>query len=136
MQTYSKPLPKRTKANAEFFDGLARGELMAQVDQQTGELHFPPALYYPQRLGEKPSWSKLSGRGRIWSWIIMHQKYFEGFANELPYNVIMVELDEGVTMMSTLVDGNAALEVNAPVEVVFDTVADGVTLPKFKRVKG
>jgi uncharacterized OB-fold protein len=131
-EAYRKPLPRRTRINAPFFEGLERGELLLQEDPTTGALHFPPALYYPQRLGTEPKWRKASGKGRIWSFVVMHQRYIDAFAQDLPYNVIFVELDEGVFMMSTLVDGNDALAIDAPVEVVFDRVADGVVLPKFK----
>ena len=50
-----------------------------------------------------------------------------------PYNVAVVELDEGPRLHTNVVDcPNEALHVGMPVEVVFVKVDDEVTLPKFR----
>ncbi|MCY1174519.1 hypothetical protein D9M73_147250 [compost metagenome] len=65
----------------------------------------------------------------------MHQKYFAGFADEVPYPVIEVELEDGVKLISNIVElGDRALAVGLPVEVVFEAVTDTVTLPLFRLV--
>lgn len=56
------------------------------------------------------------------------------FADLVPYSPVVVELEEGVRMLSWLTDVEEAdLQLDLPVEVVFDDVTPDVTLPKFKR---
>jgi len=52
---------------------------------------------------------------------------------DVPYNVVLVDMEEGVRLMSTVVDcPPEQLEVGMQVEVVFDDVAEEITLPKFR----
>ena len=63
----------------------------------------------------------------------MHQLYDPAFADEVPYNISIVELDEGVRMMSNIVGcPNADLQIGMPLEVTFERVSDEVALPKFR----
>jgi len=63
----------------------------------------------------------------------MHQVYHPGFAAEVPYAVVVIELEEGARLVSNLVDCPPAdIRAGMPVEVVFDDVTPDVTLPKFR----
>jgi uncharacterized OB-fold protein len=135
--SYTKPLPHRTKVNAPYWDALKAHELRLPKCNACGHIWHPPAsAICPNCLAEGDyEWAKLSGRGKIWSYLVMHQRYFAGFAPELPYNIIYVELEErpGLRMISNLVDyGEEHLRCDQPVEVVFDDVSPEWTLPKFR----
>jgi uncharacterized OB-fold protein len=68
----------------------------------------------------------------VWSFCVFHKVYFEGFAAEAPYAVVLVELDEGVRVYSNLIDMPLeAIRIGMRVHAVFDRVTDAVTLPKF-----
>jgi hypothetical protein len=63
----------------------------------------------------------------------MHQVYHPGFASEVPYAVVVIELEEGARLVSNLVDCHPGeIRAGMPVEVVFDDVTPEVTLPKFR----
>ena len=52
----------------------------------------------------------------------------------VPYSPVVVEMEEGVRLVSWLTDVEAdELTLDLPVEVVFDAVTPEVTMPKFKR---
>ena len=56
------------------------------------------------------------------------------FADKIPYSPVIVELEEGVRMVSWLVDVQPdELKLGIAVEVVFDDVTAEVSLPKFRR---
>jgi uncharacterized OB-fold protein len=56
---------------------------------------------------------------------------------EIPYNAVVVEMEEGVRLVSWVVDVKPEeMQLDMPVEVVFDDVTPEVTLPKFRRVPG
>jgi uncharacterized OB-fold protein len=71
--------------------------------------------------------------GTVSSWCRFHQVYFEGFGEDVPYTVIVVELEEGPRLFSNLVEApEGEIEIGLPVEVMFDDVTPEVTLVKFK----
>ena len=78
-------------------------------------------------------WARVSGRGKVNSWVVFHQLYYEGFKGETPYSVVQVELEEGPRLMSNLVGVKSEeIHMGMAVEVVFDDVTEEVTLPKFR----
>jgi uncharacterized OB-fold protein len=65
----------------------------------------------------------------------MHQKYFKAFEEELPYNIIQVELDEGPVLISNLVGvKNHEIFRNARVSVLFEEATDEIKIPKFQLI--
>jgi hypothetical protein len=83
--------------------------------------------------------SEVTGRGKVYSWSVMHSGGNPGFEDKLPYAVLVVELDEqpGLITIGNLVDGTAAdLAVGTPVEVCFEQVAEDVTLPQWRLAGG
>ena len=64
----------------------------------------------------------------------MHRVYHPAFADEVPYNVTVVELEEGPRVNTNLVDiDDEAIEVGLAVEIAFTEVDDGAYLPLFRR---
>ncbi|MGD0118004.1 MAG: OB-fold domain-containing protein [Candidatus Binatus sp.] len=73
-----------------------------------------------------------AGRGRVHSWTITHQPLLRDFPEPVPYAIIIVEMDEGVRIVSGLRGLELrALELELPVEVVFETVGEGTRVPFF-----
>ena len=78
-------------------------------------------------------WAQASGRGTLYTFGLMHQIYHPAFVADAPYNVAVVELDEGVRLTTNIVGcPNDQLRVGMPVEVVFESVSEGAALPKFR----
>lgn len=137
----SKPIPIPDEASAPFFEGARRHELMLLRCRDCGTFMWPGAPFattvrsrcincYSGSL----EWTATSGRGAIYSFAIMHQVYDPAFAEEVPYNVTIVDLEEGVRMTSNIVDcPNDELEVGTPVEVVFEDVDEQISIPRFRR---
>ncbi len=129
---YSKPLPVLTKLNAPFWEGTKRGELRLQRCLACGHVWFPPSTHCARCLATTYEWITVSGRGKVWSWIVMHQRYFKAFDADLPYIVAMIELAEGPMLMSTLVGiSKAEIHCDLPVRVVFEDATDDMAVPKF-----
>jgi uncharacterized OB-fold protein len=63
----------------------------------------------------------------------MHQLYDEAFAAEIPYNIAVVETEEGVRLTSQVVDcPDERLEIGMALDVTFERMSDEVALPKFR----
>ena len=80
-------------------------------------------------------WVATSGRGKIYTFIIMHQLYNPAFQKDIPYNVSIIELDEGPMIMSNITNSeNEDIKIGKNVEVVFNKVNSDVTTHSFKLV--
>jgi hypothetical protein len=78
-------------------------------------------------------WAPASGRATLYSFALMHQVYDEAFAAEVPYNIAVVETEEGVRLTSQVVDcANEELKIGMALEVTFERVSDEVAIPRFR----
>jgi uncharacterized OB-fold protein len=81
-------------------------------------------------------WDEASGKGVIYSYTIIHQNKSPEFVNDTPYNVAIVQLQEGPRMLSDIVEIDPGeLRVDLPVTVVFERVTDMITLPRFRPLR-
>ena len=132
-EPYAKPLPRPNRLSQPFWDGAKRHELMLQTCSACGHVRFPPSARCSRCLSAAYAWSQASGRGKVWSWIVMWQRYFAAFERDIPYNVAYVELEEGPRLMTNLVGvENEAIYCEMPVEVVFEDATPEISLPKFR----
>jgi uncharacterized OB-fold protein len=130
---YQKPLPAITSLNQPYWDALKRRELRMQKCDGCGRIWYPPSPLCPGCWSRKFTWTQLSGRGKINTWVIFHQAYFHSYEQDIPYNVVEVELDEGPRILTNLIGlPNGDIRAGLPVEIVFDDVTDEITLAKFK----
>ena len=79
-------------------------------------------------------WARSSGKGTVFSWTTAMQPMMPQFADKIPYSPVIVELQEGVRMVTWLTDVKPdELKLGMPVELVFDDVTPTVALPMFRR---
>lgn len=128
------PLPLIDEHNKGFWEGCQRRELLVQRCRDCGSLRFPPRPMCPSCNSFEADWAPMSGKGKVLTWAICYPPVMPAFADKVPYNIAIVELDEGVRVVTNLVDcAPDQIEAGMPVSVVFEDVADDVTLAKFKR---
>ncbi len=122
---------------SEFFAAARAGRLMVQKCDSCGTLRFPAFELCSKCNSTKSSWVAVSGRGEIFSYNIMHQVYHPAFATEVPYAVVVVELEEGCKFVSNLLGVKPhEIQCGMPVEVVFEKVTPEISLPKFRLRSG
>ena len=133
MFVIEKPLPAVTEDGAPYWEACRHGELRAQRCTACGHLRWPPSVLCPRCLAEGGDWTALSGRGTVYSFIVVHRPQHPAFFEDAPYNVAIVEVEEGIRLHANVVEcGPDELRVGLPVEVVFERVNDEITLPKFR----
>ena len=103
------------------------------MNADCAEVRFPPRPMCPACNSMRDEWVPMRGTGTIYSWIVVHPPVLPAFADRVPYNAVVVQLDEGPFMVSNLVDiDNDAIEVGLPVEVTYVDLDDDLTLPQFR----
>jgi uncharacterized OB-fold protein len=136
MNEYTKPLPEIGEENRVFWESAKKNELRMQKCTDCGHIRYPINSVCTSCLSDGFTWEKLSGRGTVFNKIIFHQVYHKGFAQDAPYNVVMIQLAEGPRMFSNVVGiKNEEINIGMAVEVVFDHVTDDIAIPKFQPLK-
>jgi uncharacterized OB-fold protein len=114
--------------NAEiqaFFDAAREGRLLLKHCLACGELHYYPRAVCPFCASERIEWVAAKGGGKIYSYSVMRRV-------EQPYALAYVTLDEGVTMLTNLVDCDFdRLRIGDAVRLVFKPAAGGQMIPMF-----
>ncbi len=133
MAEWKKPLPTMSGETRPFWDGCRRGELLIQKCIGCGEYQFYPRGICANCWSTDIEWVKTSGKGKIWAFTVTYQNRTPGFAEEVPYVVALVELEEGVKMFTNVI-GCDPKEVRAdmPVEVTFVHATDQISIPYFR----
>lgn len=126
-------LPTISEANRPFWEGCLAGELRLQACDACGHVRYPISDICPRCLSPRTHWAVMSGRGEILSWVRFRHAYNPAWADQVPYNVVLVQLPEGPRLFGNVepLDGEQ-LAVGAPVEVVFTAPVDGVAVPRWR----
>ena len=139
------PLPDvDDEVTAGYFAGAAAGELRVPRCRACARWCWYPEAACPACGGEL-AWTATSGRGTLFSWVVVERAFLPAFAEMVPFVTALVALDEDpvVRMVALLVDVDpAALRVDQPMEAVFrplafPTVPDrSVVVPMFRPAGG
>jgi hypothetical protein len=132
--TMPKPLPALQGTTAEFYGWCAKGELRFQRCDACGTWRHVPREICARCGSAAWSWQRSSGRGRIFTWTVAARAMHPAFTADAPYAPVVVELEEGVRLVTQMVDVPPdGLAIDMPVEVVFVAATPEVTLPNFRR---
>jgi uncharacterized protein len=128
-----RPLPVVDGDNKAFWSAARDGKLRMQKCTTCSHIRYPISAVCPQCLSQAHDWCDLSGRGTVFSTIVFHQVYHQAFAGDVPYNVSLIQLEEGPRMFSNVVGvPPASVKVGDSVEVVFEKLTEVVRLPRFR----
>jgi hypothetical protein len=134
MAEYTKPIPAPDEESRPFFEGARRHELMLMRCAACGAWRLPARPRCPDCWSTETKWEKASGRATLYSYGIMHQKLHPAFADDVPYQFAIVELEEGPRLVSNVVGvADDEVRVDMPLVAVFDDVADDATIVRFTK---
>ena len=127
-----RPLPVITPETRHFWEGARSGELRLQKCTACSHVYFPPRPFCPQCASNNISVVRASGRATLYSYVI-HHRPVAGFVP--PYSIAVVQLEEGPRMMTNIVEIEQtpeALQLDMPLEVVFEKMSEEISLPLFR----
>ena len=129
--------------DARFWAALRAGELCIQRCAACGTFRHPPRPVCAHCGAREREWAPVPGAGEVWSFTVVHPPTLPAFADRTPYGAVVVRLDEGVFLVSNLVDCPVdELAVGLRVELALTPVVAGTdagddfVLPLFRRVAG
>ncbi len=129
---YSKPLPKLRGEEHIYFERAAQGELVYQECAACGARTNYPRVVCPGCFGTDLAVVPSRGSGTVHSFTTLYRAGAAAFREDVPYTIVLVDLDEGVRVLADLVTTeHEAVQVGMRVSVTFDRVSEDFTLPRF-----
>ena len=117
------PAPKPNPETTAYWEAAAQGKLLIKHCRNCDRLHFYPRTLCPFCFSDRTEWQEAKGRGTIYTYTVMRRE-------KVPYAIGYVTLDEGVTMMTNIVDCPFdAIKVGQAVKVVFKPSDGGPPVP-------
>ncbi len=139
-------LPEHDQEFRPSFAAAAEGRLVMRRCGGCGLLRYPPGIACPWCNSLESTWVEVSGRGTIYSYEIVMQAIQPGFADWVPYPIVLVELDEqrgvptpdeALRLIANLLtpelqpESEANVAIGKRVRAVFQPLGDGLALPQF-----
>ena len=115
------PVPVPDRDTAPFWEGTAGRELLIQHCTACGAWLWQPRPVCSSCQTPEPTWTKVTGGGRVASWAVLRPPTLPAYADKVPFVVLLIELDEGVRMLGYLVDDAGNM-------LKTDGVAEGLTM--------
>jgi len=132
-ETVNRPCPDVRGTGETYWASGRNGTLSILQCDTCGITHWYPRPYCPHCGAETLRWVACSGKGIIHTFTVARQSGHKYFKTKVPYVIAMVALAEGPLMMTNIVDCDIeAVRVGAPVSVIFEDIADNVSVPLFR----
>lgn len=130
----TKPLPVVQPWSEKFWEGTKEGKLLVQHCKDCNSNIFYPRKYCPECWSGNLDWIESTGKGKVFTFSTAVSMVEPRFMDELPYTLAYVDLDEGVRLMSKIVECDPEdIKIGMEVEVVF-VERENFMLPYFKPV--
>ncbi len=137
MSEYTRPLPVLEGHSADFYGFCKAGELRFQRCGGCQAWRHVPRELCAECGSWDWEWERSSGKGELFTFTVVGRALHPAFAEAAPYAVSVVEMEEGVRLLSRVADVSPEeLEIGMRVEVDFEAVTDEISLPIFRRASG
>ena len=135
-EAHTKPLPTPDADSQAYWDGLKDERLLLQHCRACGHKQVYQQAICRRCGAEELVHEQASGRGTVHSFSVVHRAPGPAFKQDTPYAVLLVELDEGPRMISSLTQADPmSVDFGNPVELVCERLEDGTVLPRFRPVR-
>ena len=133
MADWNKPLPTVSGESKPYWDSCRLGRLVIQKCDNCSEFQFYPRGICANCWSNDIKWYNATGRGTVWSFTVTYQNRTPGFAEDVPYVLALVELEEGVRMFTNIIDCQPTdVRIGMDVEVTFVQANNQISIPYFK----
>lgn len=134
MTEITKPLPITDGDSKIYWEGCKEGKLLIQYCTDCDNHIFYPRTVCPHCMSDHIEWVEAEGKGKVYTYTIARRGAGPAFADDAPYVVALIELEEGVRLISNVINCNVDdVYCDMEVQVVFEKVGD-FHLPKYKPV--
>ena len=128
-----RPLPEPSTTTMPFWEACKAQRLLLQQCRVCGQIQFYPRSLCTACMSDHLEWRAADGTGTVYSYSTVYRALVPGFEDDVPYVVAMIELDEGVRLLSQVIYCEPEeVFIGLRVSVIFEEAREGVVLPKFR----
>ena len=133
----TRPIPEPVEElNKQYWQFCNQERLCFQHCADCGNWQHIPRYLCVKCGSDKLEWAESSGRGKVYSWTVTRVPLHPAFATQVPYAVLLVELEEGVRMIAGFTGFSIdEIDLDMSVEVVFERLREDVAIPFFQPTK-
>lgn len=124
-------VPQIDPASARYWASLKNHRLELPRCVACARFHWPAHDRCPHCLAERLEWVPVAGTGSIYSYAVFHQLYHASFEDALPYNVAIIELDEGLRLISSVRSPKELVHIGKRVRIEYEDVDESLALHRF-----
>lgn len=129
--------PPPSEEGAPFWEASAERRFVLPWCPQCDRPHWYPRAVCPHCLGPRLQWREASGRAVVYAASVQHEAGMPQMAGREPYVVALVDLDEGVRMMTNVVGCDPeSVGAGMRVRLTWERLSDGRHLPLFEADEG
>jgi uncharacterized OB-fold protein len=133
----TRPEPPVSDVSQPFWDATRARQFVLQWCVTCDRPVFYPRAVCPGCLGDRLEWRPSRGDGLVYAVTVEHRPQDRRLASRAPYTVALVDLDEGVRLLTNIVGCDpATVTVGMPVAVAWEPLSDGRQLPVFTPTEG
>ena len=126
-------VPEPTEVSQPFWDATRERRLVIQRCEPCDSFFWYPRAFCPRCLRDTPAWSEVAGTGTVYAVSVHHRAPSPELRDRTPYAVTLVDLDEGVRLMSNVVGcPPEAVHVGQRVRATWEPLEDGRHLLLFE----
>ncbi|PCJ16314.1 MAG: DNA-binding protein [Gammaproteobacteria bacterium] len=119
------PVPEINEETQHFWDATAEGKLLVKKCADCNEYHYYPRTICPFCMSDNTEWKESTGKGTVYTYSVMRR-------SPVQYCIAYVTLDEGITMMTNIIDVDLdQIKIGMDVQVAFVDTGEGCALPYF-----
>jgi hypothetical protein len=127
-----KFFPRRSPDTAAYWDACQRHELLIQRCGNCRAYQFYPRNFCTSCCSKTLDWISATGHGKVLTWTIVRRAVSAAYADDVPYVIALIKLQEGVVMMSKVIGCEPeAVHTGMAVEVNFEDWSEQVSMPVF-----
>jgi uncharacterized OB-fold protein len=130
------PLPQPTPDDHPYWAAHAQRELRIQCCSDCDTFRHPPVPFCARCGSSNVTWTKVSGKGEVFSYVVAHYATHPSLKTAVPYNVAVIMLEDAgdVRLVSNVVDASPEeMRIGLKVELHWDAIAKGGYLPRFRK---
>ena len=128
-----RPLPRVDEESRGYWEAARRHEFLLQRCRACSAYRYHPRAVCPDCLSSEVDWVVSAGRGEIYTYTVTYQNQSAGFAGRVPYVLAYVLLEEGIQVLTNIVDIDPdQVRIGQLVEVCFEDLSDEISIPVFR----
>lgn len=133
-----RPMPPLRGEEAVYHRLLREGRFVVQHCEACDNYIYYPRVVCPYcGQSEQLHYRESAGIGTVYTFTVCHRPGHEAFQDDVPYVVAIVELEEGVRVLSNIIDCDPdEVSIGMPVEVVLEPVSDQAAVALFRPRRG